>query len=99
MRLETLIEENYDKLNENDLSVWNYILRHKKECQTMSIQELAKQCHVSHTTVSRFTHKLGMEDFFEMGQPGGGILRCEGDRAGLPGLHKDSGYDEGQGLF
>lgn len=29
MRLETLIEENYDKLNENDLSVWNYILRHK----------------------------------------------------------------------
>lgn len=34
-----------------------------------------------------------------MGQPGGGILRCKGDRAGLPGLHKDSGYDEGQGLF
>ena len=43
MRLETLIEENYDKLNENDLSIWNFILRHKKECQTMSIQELAKQ--------------------------------------------------------
>ena len=60
MRLETLIEENYDKLNENDLSIWNFILRNKKECQTMSIQELATQCHVSHTTVSRFTHKLGM---------------------------------------
>lgn len=66
MRLETLIEENYDKLNENDLSVWNYILRHKKECQTMSIQELEKQCHVSHTTVSRFTHKLGMEGYGEL---------------------------------
>lgn len=66
MRLETLIEENYDKLNENDLSVWNYILRHKKECQTMSIQELAKQCHVSHTTVLRFTHKLGMEGYGEL---------------------------------
>ena len=66
MRLETLIEENYDKLNENDLSIWNFILRNKKECQTMSIQELAKQCHVSHTTVSRFTHKLGMEGYGEL---------------------------------
>lgn len=66
MRLETLIEENYDKLNENDMSIWNYILRHKEECQTMSIQELAKHCHVSHTTVSRFTHKLGMEGFGEL---------------------------------
>ena len=37
MRLETLIEENYDKLNENDLSIWNFILRNKKECQTMSL--------------------------------------------------------------
>ena len=31
MRLEALIEENYDKLNENDLSIWNFILRNKKE--------------------------------------------------------------------
>ena len=38
MRLESLIKENYEKLNENDLYIWNYILHHKKECQTMSIQ-------------------------------------------------------------
>ena len=66
MRLETLIEENYDKLNENDLSIWNFILRNKKECQTMSIQELAQQCHVSHTTVSRFTPQLGMDGYGEL---------------------------------
>ena len=46
MRLETLIEENYDKLNENDLSIWNFILRNKKECQTMSIQgQNSAMCH------------------------------------------------------
>lgn len=66
MRLETLIDENYEKLNENDLYIWKYILHHKKECQTMSIQELASNCNVSHTTILRFTHKLGLQGYSEM---------------------------------
>lgn len=66
MRLESLIEENYEKLNENDLYIWNYILHHKKECQTMSIQELASKCNISHTTILRFTHKLGLQGYSEM---------------------------------
>lgn len=66
MRLETLIDENYEKLNENDFYIWNYILHHKKECQTMSIQELASNCNVSHTTILRFTHKLGLQGYSEM---------------------------------
>jgi RpiR family glv operon transcriptional regulator len=66
MRLEVLIDENYEKLNENDLYIWNYILHHKKECQTMSIQDLASKCNVSHTTILRFTHKLGLQGYSEM---------------------------------
>lgn len=66
MRLESLIEENYEKLNENDLYIWNYILHHKEECQTMSIQELASKCNISHTTILRFTHKLGLQGYSEM---------------------------------
>lgn len=66
MRLESLIEENYEKLNENDLYIWNYILHHKKECQTMSIQELASKCNISHTTILRFTQKLGLQGYSEM---------------------------------
>lgn len=66
MRLETLIEENYEKLNESDLHIWNYILHHKKECQTMSIKELAYECNISHTTILRFTHKLGLQGYSEL---------------------------------
>lgn len=66
MKLETLIDENYEKLNESDLYIWKYILHHKKECQTMSIQELASKCNVSHTTILRFTHKLGLQGYSEM---------------------------------
>ena len=66
MRLEALIDENYEKLNESDLHIWNYILNHKKECQAMSIQELASKCNVSHTTILRFTHKLGLQGYSEM---------------------------------
>lgn len=66
MRFESLIDENYEKLNENDLYIWNYILNHKKECQTMSIQELASNCNVSHTTVLRFAQKLGLQGYSEL---------------------------------
>lgn len=66
MRLETLIEENYEKLNESDLHIWNYILHHKKECQTMSIKELAYECNISHTTILRFARKLGLQGYSEM---------------------------------
>ena len=66
MKIENLIEENYEKLNDNDIYIWNYILHHKKECRTMSIQELASKCNVSHTTILRFTHKLGLEGYSEL---------------------------------
>lgn len=66
MRLEKLIDQNYDKLNESDLYIWNYILHHKKECQSMSIQELALSCNVSHTTILRFANKLGLQGYSEL---------------------------------
>lgn len=66
MKIETLVEENYDKLNDNDIYIWNYIMYHKNECKTMSIQELALKCNVSHTTILRFTHKIGLEGYSEL---------------------------------
>ena len=66
MRLEELIEKNYDKLNENDFYIWKYIIYHKKECSNMSIHELAEKCNVSHTTILRFAHKLGLDGYSEM---------------------------------
>lgn len=66
MGLEELVKKNYDKLNENDFYIWKYIIYHKEECKNMSIQELAEKCNVSHTTILRFAHKLGLDGYSEM---------------------------------
>lgn len=66
MTLEKLVNENYDKLNENDLYIWQYICHHKEECQKMSIQQLAKACNVSHSTIIRFTKKIGLDGYSEL---------------------------------
>ena len=52
--MEELIQKKFDMLNENDLQIWAYIVRHKEQCKQISIQQLAVFCHVSHTTILRF---------------------------------------------
>lgn len=65
MRLEELINNKYSKLNENDLHILGYILNNKEKCSTLSINELAKLCNVSRTTVLRTVQKLGFEGYSE----------------------------------
>ena len=66
MKLETLVYDNYKSLNENDKYIWKYILNNKKECENMSIQDLAANCNVSHTTILRFAQKLGLNGYSEL---------------------------------
>lgn len=66
MTLEKLIEKNYNDLNQNDLYIWQYILYHKKECQKMSIHDLANVCSISPTSILRFTKKLGLDGYSEL---------------------------------
>lgn len=47
MKLEELVNRNYQQLNDNDLYIWNYIIHHRKECERLSIDELALRCSVS----------------------------------------------------
>lgn len=65
MRLEEMINENYDKLNENDILIWKYLQQNKRECSEIAIEELASKCCISRTTISRFTQKLGFSGFRE----------------------------------
>lgn len=60
MRLDELVNENYKRLSDNDLLIWQYIQRHKKECCSVSIEELAGKCCISRATISRFAQKLGL---------------------------------------
>lgn len=66
MKIEELVYENYNKLNENDIYIWNFILSNKNICRNMSIQELASKCNVSHTTILRFAQKLGLQGYSEL---------------------------------
>ena len=66
MKLEALVYDNYKSLNENDKYIWKYILNNKKECENMSIQDLAANCNVSHTTILRFAQKLGLNGYSEL---------------------------------
>lgn len=66
MAITDLVKMNYKKLNENDIYIWNYIDSHRKECSQCTIEELAKNCNVSRTTVLRFAKKLNMDGFSEL---------------------------------
>lgn len=63
MRLEELLNQYSDRLSENDLYIWDYVEKHKKQCENMTIEELARKCNVSRTTVLRFTKKLSLKGF------------------------------------
>lgn len=65
MKLEELVNENYSKLNENDLYILKYILKNKKECYNLGISELANRCNVSKTTIVRCVKKLGFQGYGE----------------------------------
>lgn len=66
MRIEELVNKHYDELNENDIHIWQYILKYRHECENLSIDELASQCYVSRTTVMRFAQRLGLKGYAEL---------------------------------
>lgn len=66
MKLQELVNKYYQKLNENDLYIWNYISGHRKECEKLAIDQLAYKCNVSRTTVLRFAQKLSLKGYGEM---------------------------------
>ncbi|KNE21130.1 MurR/RpiR family transcriptional regulator [Virgibacillus pantothenticus] len=65
MKLESLINKNYDKLNKNDLHVLQYILSHRETCYDLSIVELANACYASRSSIHRLTKKLGFSGYSE----------------------------------
>lgn len=66
MKIEELVNTHYDKLTENDIHIWQYIATHRKECEDLSIDELASRCYVSRTTVMRFAKRIGLHGYAEL---------------------------------
>ncbi len=66
MKLEEVVNTYYDKLNYNDLHIWQYIRDNKEKCSSMSINELALECNVSRTTILRFAKKISFDGYSEL---------------------------------
>lgn len=61
-----LIINNYAKLTESDRFVAKTILNNPNAVQINTIEDLAKFCSVSKSTIIRFTKKLGLDGFAEL---------------------------------
>ncbi|WP_164506760.1 MurR/RpiR family transcriptional regulator [Lapidilactobacillus bayanensis] len=53
-------------LSELELDVYNYIISHPKKIQQLTIRQLAKEAHVSTTTISRFCQKMNLSGYSEL---------------------------------
>lgn len=66
MKLDELVYENYEKLNQSDLYIWNFISENRNKCSKFTIDELALRCNVSRTTILRFAKKLSLKGYSEL---------------------------------
>lgn len=66
MRIEDLINTHYDKLNQSDLHIWEYIVYNKEKCCDLTIDELATKCNVSRIAILRFAQKLSFKGYSEL---------------------------------
>lgn len=63
--LDSIINENYNNLNQIDTHILSYIKENLSECNNLSISDLAKKCNASSSTILRMTQKLGFSGYSE----------------------------------
>ena len=72
MRLEALINKNYDLLTANDREIANTIFREKKAVREMNSTQLSSFLNISRTTLVRFMKKLGNRNVCRIPSSAGG---------------------------
>lgn len=63
--IESLYNENYSKMSENELYIFDYVMKNIAPISRISITDLSKELAVSKSTISRFTQKIGFSGFSE----------------------------------
>lgn len=66
MKLEYLLNQSYDRMNESEREITRYILENRAACARASIGETADACHVSRTVLVRYAKKLGLPGYREL---------------------------------
>lgn len=80
MKLNELINENYDRLTDNDRQILAYVVDYRQKAAGMGCELLAASCHVSKTTLLRFCKKLGLHSYSELRL----LLKTAADSETLP---------------
>lgn len=65
MKFEDLIKENKGKFTQTDLLIIDFIINNEDKKLDLSINELAKKCLTSRTSILRFSKKLGFDGYSE----------------------------------
>lgn len=65
IKLKTIYAEKYRMLTEMEKQLFRYVLSEPHTISRLSIDELSQQTHVSTSSISRFTQKLGFSGFRE----------------------------------
>lgn len=55
--------KNLSSLSNVDMTIYGYITQHQKEVIYMRVRDIAKNAHVSNSSVMRFIHKIGFSSF------------------------------------
>lgn len=63
--IESLYNENYSNLSENELYIFDYVMKNTRAVSRISITDLSNNLAVSKSTISRFTQKIGFSGFSE----------------------------------
>lgn len=66
MKIEELLNAQYEKFSGNEKDVCYYLTRHFRECSKMTIDEFAACCHVSRSVLVRFAQKIGLSGYSEL---------------------------------
>lgn len=65
MNLDIKINENYNKLNKNDLYVLQFVKSNIDLCSNLNISELSSKCNISTASILRTTKKLNFSGYSE----------------------------------
>ena len=73
--------ENIARFNGTDLMIYKYVTAHETEVSYMTVRELARQNHVSTSSILRFCEKLGCEGYSEFREALRAELRARKEHA------------------
>ena len=66
MELESQVAAHYGEMTAVERTIWQYIKANPDQCRTASISQVARACHVAPTSITRFTHRIGLSGYAEL---------------------------------